>query len=308
VALPVRQTHEPETLDDSSVEEPELVEEAPEEPPAKKPRPRGRPTKAATSTNKPTKPSMAKQKRPRDSEITVVSSPIQVHRGPPRPNHSRGLFTLRRETPDNVYGQTRSGRNVVKPSEWWNNEKIIYEDEEVYDNNGAYLVRTVKEVIRAEPIETEKSKRGRKKGAKVTTTKRRRAAPESEDEFEDLEEPWESEPGRVFGEVRTWNPEDQTGVESQEKEEEIALSSAAIITRDIPGASFRFAKTLTHPFFGSGMVDLPPGAAKKPKNSRKMQMVFFVYTGRVNVTVNENSFRIGKGGMWQVPRGMCAFL
>jgi centromere protein C len=51
------------------------------------------------------------------------------------------------------------------------------------------------------------------------------------------------------------------------------------------------------------MVDLPPGAVKKPKNSRKMQMVFFVYYGRVQVTVNDNVFRIGKGGMWQVPRG-----
>jgi centromere protein C len=52
------------------------------------------------------------------------------------------------------------------------------------------------------------------------------------------------------------------------------------------------------------MVDLPPGAVKKPKNSRKMQMVFFVFYGRVEVTVNDTTFRIGKGGMWQVPRGM----
>jgi centromere protein C len=87
-------------------------------------------------------------------------------------------------------------------------------------------------------------------------------------------------------------------------EEEIALSSAAIITRDVANASFRFAKTLSLPFFGSGMVDLPPGAVKKPKNSRMMQMVFFVFYGRVEVTVNGNAFRIGKGGMWQVPRGL----
>jgi centromere protein C len=52
------------------------------------------------------------------------------------------------------------------------------------------------------------------------------------------------------------------------------------------------------------MVDLPAGAVKKPKNSRKMQMVFFVFSGRVQVNVNDNEFRIGKGGMWQVPRGM----
>ena len=75
--------------------------------------------------------------------------------------------------------------------------------------------------------------------------------------------------------------------------------------RDISGAEFRFAKTLTLPFFGSGMVDLPPGGFKRSKNSRKMQMVFFVFVGRVTVEVGTPTtrFSIGKGGMWQVPRG-----
>lgn len=76
--------------------------------------------------------------------------------------------------------------------------------------------------------------------------------------------------------------------------------------RDISGAEFRFAKTLTLPFFGSGIVDLPPGGAKRSKNSRKMQMVFFVFYGRVTVEVGTpvTRFGIGKGGQWQVPRGM----
>lgn len=79
--------------------------------------------------------------------------------------------------------------------------------------------------------------------------------------------------------------------------------------RDISGAEFRFAKTLTLPFFGSGMVELPPGGSKRVKNSRKMQMVFFVFFGRVTVDVGTptTSFSIGKGGMWQVPRGKIFF-
>lgn len=79
--------------------------------------------------------------------------------------------------------------------------------------------------------------------------------------------------------------------------------------RDISGAEFRFAKTLTLPFFGSGMVELPPGGAKRVKNSRKMQMVFFVFYGRVIVDVGTptTNFSIGKGGMWQVPRGKTLF-
>lgn len=75
--------------------------------------------------------------------------------------------------------------------------------------------------------------------------------------------------------------------------------------RDISGAEFKMAKTLSLKFFGSGMVDLGPGVMKRVKNSRKMQMVFFVHYGRVTVEVGtpSTSFSIGKGGTWQVPRG-----
>ena len=86
---------------------------------------------------------------------------------------------------------------------------------------------------------------------------------------------------------------------------DIAYSFEAIGMRDIQGADFKFAKTLTLDFFGSGMVHLPPRGAKRIKNSRKMQMVFFVFYGRVTVNIGTPSttFSIGKGGQWQVPRG-----
>ncbi len=75
--------------------------------------------------------------------------------------------------------------------------------------------------------------------------------------------------------------------------------------RDIKGAEFKFAKTLTLDFFGAGMVELHPGGAKRIKNSRKMQMVFFVFYGRVTVSIGTppTKFSIGKGGQWHVPRG-----
>ncbi len=80
--------------------------------------------------------------------------------------------------------------------------------------------------------------------------------------------------------------------------------------RDINGAEFKFAKTLTLDFFGSGMVHLPPGGFKRIKNSRKMQMVFFVFYGRVTVNIGTppTEFSIGKGGQWQVPRGKVPLL
>lgn len=65
---------------------------------------------------------------------------------------------------------------------------------------------------------------------------------------------------------------------------------------------------MTIPFFGAGVVELPPEGFKRAKNSRKMQMVFFVHEGKVLVEVGAmglevNSFALSKGGVWIVPRG-----
>ena len=85
---------------------------------------------------------------------------------------------------------------------------------------------------------------------------------------------------------------------------ELALAGVKIEPRDVPLASFRYTKTLTMSFFGSGIVELPPGGFKRSKNSRRMQMIFFVHAGKVNVEVAGTAFTITKGGVWQVPRGV----
>lgn len=53
---------------------------------------------------------------------------------------------------------------------------------------------------------------------------------------------------------------------------------------------------------------MPPGGVKKPKNSKKMHMVFFVYRGRVQVDISGVQFSVGKGGVFQVPRGAFHYL
>ncbi|RDL38469.1 uncharacterized protein BP5553_02809 [Venustampulla echinocandica] len=248
----------------------------------------------STTSSKPKAPG----RKPKLAPVAETDSPA-VKRGPPLPRSNRGLMILRRETPAEGTGfqQTRSGRNSFKPLAFWKNERVEYSDDEADDNwsKSKFLLPRIKEVVRAEEAQQPATKRPKSKGKKPRV--------DVEEEEDEPAEPWEAEPGRVFGDIRVWNPEDPVGSQADEAEEEIALSSAAIITRDVKNGSFKFAKTLTLPFFGSGMVDLPPGASKKPKNSRKMQMVFFVYYGRVQVTVNGNVFRIGKGGMWQIPRG-----
>ncbi|SZF04862.1 unnamed protein product [Blumeria hordei] len=225
-------------------------------------------------------------------------------RGPPLPK-SKGLLILRRETPEENHGilKTRFGRNSIKPLAFWSNEKVEFEEGELStkDLTADFTGRNIKHVIRAEeiphPTKKQKSKSQSQKARK------RKLAEDPETDIEEDIEPWEADPGRIIADVRNWDPDEQSGSANDEREEEIALSSAAIITRDIANASFRFAKTITLPFFGAGMVDLPPGSEKKQKNSRKMQMAFFVFYGKVQVTINDNVFRISKGGMWQVPRG-----
>ena len=88
----------------------------------------------------------------------------------------------------------------------------------------------------------------------------------------------------------------------------VAFASSALETREVSGANFRFAKCMTLPFFGCGMVELPPMGFKKLKNANRMQMVFFVHYGKVVVEVAGNEFTISKGGVWQVPRGNAFFL
>ncbi|KAA8573690.1 hypothetical protein EYC84_005263 [Monilinia fructicola] len=243
------------------------------------------------------------QIRPKMAPISEVDSP-QVHRGPPIPR-SNGLFILRRESALSGAGmqRTRSGRNSIKPLAFWKNERVEYgADGTVPDGtHGAkILLPSIKEVIRADEVEQQKQSRSR--SSKPTKSRSKKRAREEVEDDSEIEE-WEYQPGRIEGSVRIWDPEDQVGENAEETVEDLAFSSAAIKTREIPNASFKFAKTLTLPFFGSGMVDLEPGAVKKPKNSRKMQMVFFVFYGRVEVSVNGTPFSIGKGGMWQVPRG-----
>lgn len=241
-----------------------------------------------------------KGRKPKLAAI-AEDSPI-VQRGPPIPRNNSGLMIIRRETPldGSAFKQTRSGRNSIKPLSYWRNEKIEYttdKTEDHFSRNKNLLMPTIKEVVRIEEAEQPKRVRGKSRAPRS----KKRAESESEDEAE--LEPWELEPGFINGDIRVWDPVDQLGSQSEETQADIAFSAAALVTTPIAHATFRFAKTLTLPFFGSGMVDLPPGGVKKQKNSRKMQMVFFVYRGRVQVTVNDTAFRIGQGGMWQVPRG-----
>jgi hypothetical protein len=84
---------------------------------------------------------------------------------------------------------------------------------------------------------------------------------------------------------------------------DVAYGQDSIPFRDVAGAEFRFGKVVTLPFFGSGVVEIPPGGYKHEKNARAMHLCFFVHKGKVDVSVAGTRFSIAPGGTFQVPRG-----
>ncbi|ROW04264.1 hypothetical protein VSDG_01131 [Cytospora chrysosperma] len=265
-------------------------------------------SKTSASAKQPAIPKQKRGRKPRTSTGVGDTSLAEVPRGPPLPK-SRGLMITRRETPDGF--TTRSGRTSYQPLKFWRNERVELDAEATFDDGKQHvLLPRIKEIVRVdepEPDPKARRKSGRPAGKKGGKGKGRRAAHDSDDDDDELE-PWEQDGDIIMGEVVVWQPEHEfnpPGPDEQIEvaEEQLAVSAGAIVTREIRNASFRFAKTLSTPFFGAGVVDLPPHSEKKPKNARKMHMSFFVFSGRVQVTVADTTFSIGKGGMWFVPRG-----
>ncbi|POS78448.1 cupin domain-containing protein [Diaporthe helianthi] len=252
---------------------------------------------------KPTVPKQTQAKRQRVSTGVGDTSLAEVPRGPPLPK-SRGLMISRRETPGGL--TTRSGRTSIRPIQYWKNERIELDDDEVFDDGKQHIrLPRIKEIVRYDEPEVEQKKSRRKAGRPAAGKKGRRRDFDSE---EDELEPWEENADSISGEVVVWQPDHELNPPGPDEqievaEEQLAVSAGAIVTREIRNATFKFAKTLSTPFFGAGVVDLPPHSEKKPKNARKMHMAFFVFSGRVQVTVADTTFSIGKGGMWFVPRG-----
>ena len=290
------------------------------------------PTPAAEPVNpKATKQKGGRKRQPSPAPAADADTSIAIPRGPPLPK-SRGLVINRREVPgdSNAIIRTRSGRHSFKPLAYWRNEHVDYEyeeDEFVADHapksssssssqtgkevrKRKFVLPTIKEVVRVEEevVDFSRGRSGRGKRSAASASSGRRGAQQQKDDDPSPPEPWELNPGILGGDVVTWYPQHELHPpalddEVEVSEKQLAISGRAIRTQKVKDAAFRYAKTVNEGFFGAGVVDLPPGAVKRPKNSRKMFMTFFVYTGRVLVTVNETVFRIGKGGMWFVPRG-----
>ncbi|KAM3538294.1 hypothetical protein ARSEF1564_008798 [Beauveria bassiana] len=212
-----------------------------------------------------------------ESDGEEGESLMTLQRGPPMPK-SRGLVSMRRDATAGVESRHRGN-----DADWWAD---FQNDDPTYGYEPA---------------------RGQRLASQASTRHRRRPAAAMVDEEEELED-WEVDPGSITAEIVLWEPEHEHNPPGpddtvQVTDERIAITAEAIKTVEISNSDARYAKPLTMPFMGAGLVDLPPGSEKRPKNSRKMHLVFFVHYGKVTVSINEVQFRISAGGMWFVPRG-----
>ncbi|KAF2281479.1 uncharacterized protein EI97DRAFT_429505 [Westerdykella ornata] len=212
---------------------------------------------------------------------------------------ARQLSVFREVGPDEIGRVGRSGRHHVKPIDFWMNERAEY------GRDG-----TLKAITHHLEIEEEAPRRRKRKaGSKKKGRKRGVGEEGSEDgeEEEEMErEEWEVNEGVFVGAYREFDVATETTGEEM-LQSTLAWAEKGIVPQQVPNAQFKFTKLGSageRSFFSWGCIELDEGDIKRSKNSRRMHMVFHVTRGRVEVSVNEeNVFGVGKGGVWQVPRG-----
>lgn len=148
---------------------------------------------------------------PADPELDRVVENYANRTGPLK---GRSLYILKREMPtDNSITHTRSGRVSIRPLAYWRNERCVYGREEAPEGQ-RYPLSTIKEIIRTEEREPEKTRSGKRRSKKSNS--RKQADQDSENEDEDSFDPWEKEGGVLHGYIRKWDPEAQVGTEEEE--------------------------------------------------------------------------------------------
>ncbi|KAJ5888856.1 hypothetical protein N7495_008897 [Penicillium taxi] len=267
---------------------------------------RGRPPKDShpaddeSSDTRPTKKKKTSRtdtrspREPLDPELNRVVEDYAQRSGPLK---GRSLYILKKEDPtDTSSTHTRSGRVSIRPLAYWRNERCVWGDGESAEGQ-RYPLSTIKEIVRTEEPKPEHSKKGKRN----RKPKSKKAKDDSSDEEDEEADQWEKE-GVLHGYVPKWDVKAQASTE-EEQVLDIAYAPSGIVTRDVKDSTFKFAKLLSSSFIGSGVVELPPDGIKKPKNSKKMHMVFYVCSGRVQVDISGVQFHAGKGCVFQVPRG-----
>ncbi|KAJ3298535.1 hypothetical protein HK104_010590 [Borealophlyctis nickersoniae] len=178
------------------------------------------------------------------------------------------------EEPEEDGGNRRSKRTRVPPLAYWKNERLVYE---VKDPEHIGPMHVVKDVIRVADSDNEDARR-----------KKRHPSARVKKEFTPVE------PDITVLDYQT----------GKERIERIIATERSIDPRTMGHGDYRFEKIFSEGnFVAAGVLLLPKGSEKPNKNSLASAMIFVILSGQVEVTVHKNTFMIGTGSMFFVPRG-----
>ena len=207
----------------------------------------------------------------------------------------------------------------VKPLAFWRGEKLVYGRGDRRRSIGGTLslsLPVVKEIIHVD-VEEPKPKRKTNRNAAATggrpeSSKHSRHDSSGSDDgsnSDDDDGPRQRDPpadpdddGEALQIVNAdVHSIEQPGMRDRQT---IAYPQSAYNPRAVEDQGIFFQRTLKDKdFFAAGLLDLPPGAAKTRRSSKRNLMFFCVYQGYVEIDISDNVFRLRRGAQFIVPRG-----
>lgn len=180
-------------------------------------------------------------------------------------------------------GQRRSCRLKMEPLRYWANEKVCYGRAEDPSITLPVIVNVIKKPELDDPTFAMglTRKRRRPVDGNVAKLKAQAFGPDCDVEAEVVcyERPGESEMRLV------------------------ALSHHHVQGDPVKDNSFRIHTIFTEgSYMSSGQLIFPPLSQKPTKNSARHALVFYVITGSFRIEINRESFVVGPGGQFHVPR------
>lgn len=208
---------------------------------------------------------------------------------------------------DSDPGTRRGKRLRVKPLAFWRGEKLVYGRGGRRRSIGGTLglsLPEVKEIIHVD-VEEDKPKRRYNRKQPGAKPGRRRVKHEDDSYDDDRQQDPAADPEDDFEAEEVVSAEVHSLDEPEVRDRQtIAYPLTAYSPRAVVDQGIFFQRTLKDKdFFAAGLLDLPPGAAKTRRSSKRNLMFFCVYQGYVEVDVSENVFRLRRGAQFMVPRG-----
>ena len=216
-------------------------------------------------------------------EASKLKAKGRKPRGPTSGGLARRAVTYGAGTELGEDGLRRSCRMKMEPLRFWANEKVCYGRADDPSITLPVIVNVIKKPELDDPTFT-----------MGLTRKRRRPVDPNVAKL------------RAQGYGPDCDVETEVVCHGRHNESEtrlVALSHNHVQGDEVKDCSFRIHTIFTEgAYMSSGQLIFPPGSQKPTKNSHRHALVFYVISGSFRVEINQESFLIGAGGQFHVPR------